>query len=232
MTVRKCAWFGRRASWFSESDLRRLPSPAGANRFGWDVGEGSRRDSAGGQPGPEEVAERPSQAPNGSAARLARLFSRDERTWRKAKRAGAKSAQVPSPIGTRVGHGNFSQGSAVANLAVPKAKSFHRATLPVVRLVMSDRQNPTRSRWLNRTVLGVGRASLITAWRSERSPRSMALAISHRASLWGCSGRLWEHRRRSATVPFCSLRAGCRSCACRARSEDSTARGQPHCNSS
>ena len=57
--------------------------------FGWDVGEGRRRDSEGGQPGPEEVAERPSQSPNGSAARLRKLFSRDERAWSAAPRGGA-----------------------------------------------------------------------------------------------------------------------------------------------
>jgi len=77
------------------------------DRFGWDVGEGRRSDSAGGQPEPEEVAERPSQAPNGSAARLRDSISHDERAWREAKRAGAKSAQAPSPTVRRVGHGDL-----------------------------------------------------------------------------------------------------------------------------
>src|SRR5437762_12397243 len=39
-------------------------------RFGWDVGDGRRRDSEGGKLGPEEVAERPRQDANGSGALL------------------------------------------------------------------------------------------------------------------------------------------------------------------
>ena len=57
--------------------------------------------------GTKEVAERPSQAPNGSVARLRELCSRDERAWRKAKRAGAKSAQAQLPTVRRVGHGEM-----------------------------------------------------------------------------------------------------------------------------
>jgi len=39
-------------------------------RFDREVGDGSRSDSEGGEQGPEEVAERPSQGPNGNAVRL------------------------------------------------------------------------------------------------------------------------------------------------------------------
>jgi hypothetical protein len=70
-------------------------------RFGWDVGEGSRSDSAGGQPGPEEVAERPSQAPNGSAAFLRKFSSRDERArsgtegaWSSGEKGRPKAREV------------------------------------------------------------------------------------------------------------------------------------------
>ena len=62
------------------------------------------------------MAERPSHAPNGSAARLRDSLSRDERAWREAKRAGAKSAQVPSLTGTCVGHGE-SLGSDLSDEA-------------------------------------------------------------------------------------------------------------------
>jgi len=52
-------------------------------RFGWDVGEGRQSDSAVERIAErKEVAERPSQAPNGSAARLRDSLSRDERAWR------------------------------------------------------------------------------------------------------------------------------------------------------
>ena len=74
--------------------------------------------------GTKEVAERPSQAPNGSAARLRELFSRDERAWRKAKRAGAKSAQAPSPTGARVGHGGMAFGVGPSIGATVLGKAF------------------------------------------------------------------------------------------------------------
>src|SRR2546429_8485628 len=60
-------WFGMAATFFVSS------------RFGWVIGEGRRSDSEGGEQGrPQEVAERPSQTPNGSARQLPRSSSRNE----------------------------------------------------------------------------------------------------------------------------------------------------------
>jgi len=89
----------RKPNGFLDSVNRRCfedaaPVPSLFTSFGWDFGEGRRRDSAGGQPGPDQVAERLSQASNGSPGATARMFSSDERAWREAERVEAKSAQA------------------------------------------------------------------------------------------------------------------------------------------
>jgi len=72
------------------------------------------RVRSGAYSGTDGVAERPGQAPNGSAARRRDYFSRDERAWREAERAAAKSAQAPSLTGTGVRHGGLRRRRVVA----------------------------------------------------------------------------------------------------------------------
>ncbi len=75
------------------------------------------------------------------------LFSRDERAWRKAKRAGAKSAQAPHPTGTRVGHG----GPITFNLrhnetSMRVAESIRRAMASSIIEVLAPRRLSTAQR--------------------------------------------------------------------------------------
>src|SRR5439155_24346739 len=59
------------------------------SRFGWDVGDGRRSDSEGGeQRGPQEIAERPSQAPNGKRQATASPSSRNEHARSRASSMG------------------------------------------------------------------------------------------------------------------------------------------------